>query len=311
MTLITDKNHAILDHAVMFETKEPYASSMCGERLGKSQRPRDDTVTEALDKLRALRPSPVARTDERFIRDFYESHSYGVCCLPKEHSGACYRYLSGQRALPENVANKVADCYQAPGQDKYVYKNRTARTFPIQLSYEVSRGLRETYRLPQRDRKLRAAVPLKQAGTGFTVATALFDYYALLTAQQGEPLRGRVPEDVYRGFEAHCERLIAYWAEQSVRIVSADGLLCDPLTLTPVELAHWSLEDDTRSDPRQIQIGHMMPVAEDKYSTRGGNVLPLCRKTNMMQGPGSLGDLFEFMRRVLALHEGMNDGGDS
>lgn len=307
MALVTKANRSAKKASEEFEKAGPYKGYMCGERLftkkGEPKRPSKARINEDFKRLESLDKFLLTEKDRKFFWSFYEKHSVERCCLPRDHEGVCRKFIRG---MEKSIQNKLKDCFTAPGQDEIIFKNRCARTHPIQLSGTVERELKKNYHL-KRSTKLKFAVPISQAGTGYTCATALFDYYALLTIQQGDPLRAVVDEASYAAFSEHLGRLEASWLAQGVRIRSA-GVLGDPFTLEPLSLEWWTHPDPARSNPKQVQFGHVQPVSDARHGTHGGNVLPLTRRTNMMQGDMSFSEMLRFLGDTLALHEALREG---
>ena len=203
MHFVNDHNLAAVRDAEDFETNAIYSKVMCGSVLSKGVQ--QETFTEALSRLADYELTPL---EVKFFSDFYSKHSQARCCLPKGHIGKCQHLLGSY--YTDNFKNKIADCTQAPGADDVVFKNRTARYFPIQITNEQETILRDIFKLKQKV-KLKAAVPVDQAGTSYTCATAAFDFAALLTLQKGNVYKKNFAPGILVKFKEHAEYLVKFY----------------------------------------------------------------------------------------------------
>ena len=163
---------------------------------------------------------------------------------------------------------KLKDCFITPG-NKGMFYNRAARHFPIQLL----RTARQTVG-PTDDA---FAIPIEFGGTGFTTATAYFDWGSLITHVKGfEPTDAIKP--YLNIYQEHGDFLREYYlTNYRMQIVTEEGYLCDPFTLETLDLDMWE-------EGHEIQFAHVLPVSDVSYRTRGLNTIPATRRTNMLQG---------------------------
>lgn len=270
-------NLAAWREALAFERSGPYSGLICATPI-ETGGVGLDGVEEALG---ALRPYGLSQDDEAFYRDFYARSSQPRCWLPAGHPGRCSARAEG--FFEQRFKNKLNDAITAPGQDYVVFKNRAARFFPVQITSEAERELRRVHNLTDEGRRLKAAVPTEQGATAYLAATAQLDMAALILLQKDLPAPTRLPTPVIAALRAHAARLVAHHRSAGITIVDETGHLCDPWTLEPLELAYWGGGANSRA-PHQIQFGHVSPVRADTYMTRGMNILPMTRTTNLMQG---------------------------
>ena len=283
--LITPQNRAAVAEAVDFQETSPYKDYICGKTCNGGVRQR--TFSESISRLAQV---DITAAESDFYDDFYKNHSGAICCLPKGHSGKCRSTLAG--FFTDKFANKIKDCNTAPGADDVLFKNRCKRTFPVQITKRQESELRSEYNLKQRV-KLKAGIPLENAGTSFTVATAEFDFAALLLMQKGVTFT--MPADVHDKLLIHAFRLVKEYHKRGIYIAK-DGYLCDPI-LGDILEPEWYTIDDDRS-PYQIQFGHVTPLSDSKYMTRGGNILPLTRRSNLIQSDTPLDEIAPILKQA-------------
>jgi len=281
MQFITDKHELMLRNHDLFQQEATvYSENMCG----KLTRARGIKLSELLPKLEFFKSLGPTSSEILWVEEFLDKHSRARCCLPKGHAGPCMHKLDA--AVPSSFKSKIADCHRTPG-DKGLFMNRAARHFPIQLlrSARIQLGKVDTP----------FAIPLEFSGTGFTTATAYFDWASLLTLQQGF-----VANDFYSShiskYREHAEFLARYYlSSYRLKIVNDEGYLCDPFTFETLKLQWWN-------EGHHIQFGHVLPVSDTEYRTRGMNIIPMTRETNMLQGDRPWTQFIEELKVHIAKH---------
>ena len=227
--------------------------------------------------------------DIEFYTNLYHQFTKPKCCLPKGHSGRCRSSFS--TLFDEDFGNKIKDCDTTPGDDDILFKNRARRTYPVQVTKDQYTKLNAKYKW-KGNVLLKAGIPVENGGTNFTIATAHFDFAAVLMLQKG--IRHNLPKDIEDSLVVRSKEIVQELAEQKIYIIGKEGYLCDPvlgLTLEP----EWYRIDDKR-DPNQIQFGHIYPLKPDKYMTRGLNVLPITRRGNLIQSDTPLSEVHSFIK---------------
>jgi len=285
---VDENNVSAVRDAEEFASSSIYATTMCGAKLGNGIR--EEGFYEALDRLA---PYSITKEERVFYENFYQTQSVPRCWLPKQHTEQCSSRAG--KFFAEVFSNKLSDCVTAPGADDVVFKNRCARYFPIQISASNERSLRKKFDLKQTV-KLKAAVPLEQATTGYLSATASLDIAALILGQKDAPATTLTPNTV-KLLMQHQRYLVKHYKQQKIEVINASGNLCDPWTLEPLDFAWW-LPSPEGKDPKQIQFGHVQPISPQRYMTRGLNVIPMLRQTNIMQGDRSFS---EFMKETMLI----------
>tara|TARA_A100001515_G_scaffold98109_1_gene78997 strand:- start:977 stop:1906 length:930 start_codon:yes stop_codon:yes gene_type:complete len=258
-----------------------YSEILCGKVLSNTSI-KFEPFEESLNRCK---PYGMSDEDIPFYMNLYEQNSRARCCLPKGHSGKCVK--SYEKYFGKRFQSKLADCHQAPGADDIIFKNRTNRSFPLILDKDNETIIRDRFKLKQKV-KLKAAIPSKQASTPLLAATACFDMAALLTHQYDPndevfSKRNELDDFCIQKLKEHADRLNKqYKMQYNIDIFDREGYLCDPLTLQKFMPEYWTTKDKKSSN--QIQFCHVYPVRSDKFMTRGMNILPMTRRTNMQQG---------------------------
>jgi hypothetical protein len=219
--------------------------------------------------------------DVTFYRNFYRNYSSPLCVLPKGHSGKCS--CSYGKFFVDKFAKKIKDCDTTPGDDDILYKNRARRIFPIQVNKNQYTVLNAKYTWKAKNIKMKAAIPAEFGGTNFTIATAHFDFAAILLLQKG--IEHKLSEDVEFKLLERAQDIVDEFVAQGIDIVDENGQLCCPVLGCTIE-PEWYETDD--KNPNQVQFGHVQPIRSDKYMTRGGNVVPITRNGNLMQSDKSI-----------------------
>jgi len=219
--------------------------------------------------------------DVTFYRNFYETYSSPICVLPKGHIGKCS--CSYGKFFTDKFAKKIKDCDTTPGDDDILYKNRARRIFPIQVNKSQYTVLNAKHTWKAKGIKMKAGIPAEFGGTNFTIATAHFDFAAILLLQKG--IEHKLPEDIEYKLLERSRDIIDEFLSQDIDIINENGQLCCPVLGCTIE-PEWYETDD--KNPNQVQFGHVQPIRPDKYMTRGGNVLPITRNGNLMQSDKSI-----------------------
>ena len=190
--------------------------------------------------------------------------------------------------------NKIKDCDTTPGDDDILFKNRARRVFPIQVTKKHYTVLNNQHKWKANKVKLKAAIPLENGGTNFTVATAQLDFAAVLMLQKG--IIHSLPKEYEVFLKARANQIVEALNKIGVFIVDAQGYLCDAVLGVTIE-PDWYFLDDL-SDPNQIQFGHVLPVAGAKFMTRGLNVIPITRRGNSIQSDSPLNKVHDYIKEA-------------
>lgn len=209
------------------------------------------------------------------------------CVLPKGHTGKCVKRLPvfNKSELAKKLTTSIDNCiYSTPGNDDYVYKNRASRLFPIQLT-----GAQEKLIRNKQGDKLKCAIPLKDASTPFLLATAYLDYITfVLGIHDVTSVVDTVKMEQFAEIiEAHKEFLIAHYASYNRVVFTESGHTICAVTKKLVSMVDFAdVERDARVDIRDedIQMGHIESRSETRSSIRGGNIVFMSRRGNLIIG---------------------------
>ena len=288
MSFVTDDLRACVAEAEQFEEQSLYQSVMCGKPV-KAGGVGQDTFNTAMANAKPY----MSDEDIAFYTSFYQKHTQPVCCLPKGHSGKCCSSM--KKYFPKQFANKLKDCDTTPGDDDILFKNRARRMFPIQVNKAQYVVLNNQHKFKANNLKLKAAVPAEFAGTSYTVATAHFDLSAILLLQKG--ITHKLPLDIEMRLLDRAQDIIEEFKEQQIWITNSHGYLIDPVLQCVIE-SEWY---DNEVSDFQVQFGHVNPVSPTAYMTRGGNILPITRKANLIQSDSSIHETYAYILNTAEL----------
>ncbi len=98
-----------------------------------------------------------------------------LCILPKNHIGKCNKNIHSKLFNNQQIKNRFNYIFQTPGNNDYIYKNRSDRLFPIQISSNNEKIFKN------KNIKLKCAIPLKDGSTPLFLASSYFDMLVLIT----------------------------------------------------------------------------------------------------------------------------------
>tara|TARA_B100000131_G_scaffold211598_1_gene203453 strand:+ start:316 stop:1197 length:882 start_codon:yes stop_codon:yes gene_type:complete len=285
MTFVTEDLRTAVTEAEEFENEDIiYHESMCLKPTSGGVK--EKTFIEALQAAKKY----MSEEDIAFYHDCFNKNRKSRCVLPKGHKGRCR--CSYETFFTDKFAKKIHDCVQAAGNSDILFKNRSHRAFPIQVTKEQYTVLNELYKWKASNVKLKAAMPTEFGSTSFIVATAIFDFTAILMLQKG--IEHELPEDIESKLLDRAKDIVKEFKQQGIRIVDENGYLCCPIIQKTIE-PEWY---DNRDDDFQIQFGHVNPVRSDKYMTRGGNLLPITRAGNTMQLNRTISETYDYIQQI-------------
>ena len=230
-----------------------------------------------------------------------------LCILQIGHFGKCCTSI--HKKLLSNLPkthNKIdTSVFQTPGNDDYVYKNRSNRNFPIPLSTSFEKKIRD------KKIKLSCAIPLKDFSTSLMQVGAYLDFITFTTSVRG--VRDTIDdtdlttEKYLQLIQNHKKVLNDFYASKGRRVFNAEGY-----TICPVSGYEFTLEDisrDSRFAPvfSDVQLGHCAPRCDTAFTVRGFNTCFMSREGNRYIGDD---DFFENvwitkMRAVIAFQDAL------
>tara|TARA_R110002020_G_scaffold459536_2_gene677572 strand:- start:541 stop:1437 length:897 start_codon:yes stop_codon:yes gene_type:complete len=283
MNIVTNNNILALDEANDFQENSGYSDLMCGKFIKNLGTTTIDTALENLEYV------GITKKDIEFYRHFQDLHSKALCFLPVGHRGPCEQHPT--KWFEKEIGNKLSDCRTTAGDDDIIFKNRGWRYFPIQIDSDTETKLKLEYQLKSNNIKLKAAVPLKFGATGFLVATAYFDMVSILMFQHGINLN-KFPSHLIDSFREHGKRVFKKFNKNTnFRMIKDDKFLCDPLFGKTFELSFYNKLERKPDDA--VEFGHINPVRDHKYMTRGGNIFLISRCSNLIQSDTDFKNVWE------------------
>jgi hypothetical protein len=261
------------------EFGEYYRSILCAKPVKTAQN-KEASLRTAFEHIQ-----PHLHPDET-IESVVSAVKSPICVLPKGHCGKCSftPHNALFRELPDSLSGKVdTSIYSTPGNDDFVYKNRSNRLFPIALSGEQESLIRN------KKEQLKCAIPLCDATTPLMQASAHIDW---ITQCVNVPEIRRNLSDIgdegafVKMLDAHKTVLNDRFRRYRRQLFNADGHTICPVTAHQIRLADLASRDDSRTNPRptDIQLGHCVPRSDREFTIRGFNICMMTREGNRIVG---------------------------
>jgi hypothetical protein len=215
------------------------------------------------------------------LEEVMEKKQSPLCVLPQNHHGKCvcnYNTLFTHKSFQ----NSLAWIGTTEGDDGYVYKNRANRTFPIAIPDSIEKQIKN------KANKLSCAIPLKNATTNLMTATAALDYavmhYFIKDADTvvNKGFVDKFGDSLAPFFQAHRQALSAHYATIQKRAFDDEGHTICPVLHEKINIEH--VFDSDRCNPNGIQLGHVQPRSNERFTIRGMNLLIMTRTGNRLVG---------------------------
>lgn len=227
-----------------------------------------------------------------------------LCILPKAHSGPCCGNLHSifkPNQITDKIKRKIdLSIYTTPGNDDYVFKNRSSRLFAYAIDDIQEKQIRD------KKVKKKYCIPVKDATTPTLMAAAAVDWYTFITnveeIKHSHLKNNDTVKIILQMLEKNKIFLTAFYNPR--RIFNDDGNTMCVVTGKKVEITDIAdIERDNRVNimPTDIQMGHNECRSNKYPSIRGCNLVPMSRRGNLMIGEHSFtedGWLNELLRVV-------------
>lgn len=205
------------------------------------------------------------------ITDF--EYSNFLCILPKNHDGKCKKDVHSLLFNNNSIKNIFNYIYTTPGNDGYIYKNRSSRLFPIQISSDNEK------RIKNKEIKLKCSIPLKDASSPILLASCYLDILTLVLHING--IEKFINNGIYTIYKQiinkHKNYLINYYTNRTIFI--------NNFTVCPILKKELNITELISNDRNNsIQLGHLIPKTDTEYTLRGLNILLMSRRGNMILG---------------------------
>lgn len=274
------------------EECEYYKQFLCCKEV-KSRKNGKKTIQKSFTKI------------EKFITNSFEDILNEIknprCILQKGHTGKCCDNIHKKifKNLPETIIVKIdTSIYITPGNDDYIYKNRSNRNFPIALSSAIETRIRD------KEIKLSCAIPLKDRSSSLMMVCAYIDYITYILYIRGVRelvLKNLKPE--YASYldmlDKHKEYLKQYFSSKNRKIFNDEGYVICPVIGKELSI------DDITGKTAEIQLGHCIPRNDSQYTIRGFNILLMTRDGNRIIGDCDFcqDGWKETIRNILQFHQ--------
>jgi len=217
-----------------------------------------------------------------------------LCVLIKGHTGKCCdkpALFKKHNKIAERLVGSVDLCiYHSPGNDDYVYKNRSSRLHPIHIPKTIERQIRN------KNKKLKCAIPTCEYSTPFMLATAYIDWLCyIINIQDINDIVNSELNETQQQFinilkNDHKTFLSNYFSQLNRKVFDENNNTICAIAKTVVMTKHVS--DPTRDnrieiDPDDIQMGHIKSRNDNYFSVRGTNIVMMTRYGNRIIGEDS------------------------
>ena len=251
------------------------------------------TIEEAYRKIEPF----ISNTLEEVL----EKKQAPLCVLPINHQGKCmcnYNSLFTHKSFQ----NSLAWIGTTEGDDGYVYKNRANRTFPIAIPDSIEKKIKN------KENRFSCAIPLKNATTNLMAATASLDYAVMHYFIEGsdavvnESFVAKFGDALIPFFHLHRQALSAHYAKIQKRAFDDDGHTICPVLHEKIRTEH--VFDSDRCNPNGIQLGHVQPRSNERFTIRGMNLLIMTRTGNRLVGEHDFtgNEWLRILQQVVSAH---------
>ena len=242
--------------------------------------------------------------------DLLKKNLKKLCVLEKNHKGKCisdtniFEYLFQKDEISDlsmNIQNLNSDAnltyekiikilknkfdlcvFSTPGNDDYIFKNRSNRLFPIALSKIQERKIRDT------EKELKCAIPLCEHTTPFGLASAFIDLLTFTISIKDIEIYLNKSTKLYQILMQHKINLENYWKKYNIKIFN-NGYLIKPLKKNNelISIINFKVDKYERNN-KDIEMGHATPRKDGILNIRGFNLLFMTRRENLILGDNEL-----------------------
>ena len=260
-------------HAEQFESNTHYSDLMCLRETG--QAPKYD--------------ESLARYTDQFGLGNMRDNLKHRCVLPEGHEGKCthkYDFLLKDKKEPtsEKLLGSIdLAIYSTPGNDDFVCKNRASRLYKVALTNEQEKEIRD------KNEKKKCAIPLKDASTPILLAQSYLDWWTFIIHTEGiEGLLADTPlaksvMDMLKMNKQYLQNVVFH----NRQIFDNEGYSICVIRRNRLKITDFA--DPTRNNRTEIldtdiQLGHCVPRSDNYPTIRGGNLIPMSRRGNLIIG---------------------------
>lgn len=229
----------------------------------------------------------------------------GICMKEAGHSGPCSKTpykIKGKDKISKGILQKITDPFNNPGGDPNPLQNRGgSRNGLIQLSNEYEKLIRQKNKhIGIKAENCNLGIRLSMGASKYMMGLAYLDMMACVYNVKGAKELFDFSIDFKKIVEQRWEDLKKYYDLHQLPIFDKEGYLQDPILGITIQLDWFGKGHE---DLMGIQFGHVDPISEEKWMTRPFNVLPLTRKTNLIQSNDSLYNVMINMYSMVTKHQ--------
>jgi hypothetical protein len=257
----------------LFESNEHYQNLMCLKDISKTKIRTDNSI-----ELKFVIDSNILPERNNLLKK---------CVLLKGHKGQCstnFNIIFKKDKTIEKLLSSVhLSIYSTPGNDDYVYKNRCSRLYPIVLSKMEEKKIRD------KNIKKKCAIPLKDASTPILLAQSYLDWMTFIFNVKNIKKYFKKSHIMFYSIQKilneNKKYLISLYKNRE--IFNKDGHSICVITRNLInikDISDISRDNRVKVNDNDIQLGHNQPRNDDYVSIRGGNLLPMSRRGNLIIG---------------------------
>jgi hypothetical protein len=270
--------------------------NLCGKTIVSSGEA-FERRTDSLKKLGFL-----SEQDGAYLGQIYsEGFCNKICIKEYGHTGKCQAtpYTSKNiNEISRGINQKITDPFNNPGGDPNPLQNRGgSRNGLIQLDGDTEKLIRQKNKqIGILKENTNLGIRLAMGSTKYMMALAYIDMYAMIMKVPNAEDHLKPSTAFKKILDIRWKELKDYYQNKGLIIYTEDDFLQDPIQHTAIQLEQFG---QGHKDLMGIQFGHVEPINEEKWMTRPFNVLPLTRKTNLIQSNDSLYNVLNDMKRCV------------
>lgn len=261
--------------------------------------------TQYITRLKKLQESKRLTQEEKdfLINKVEEGFQNSICVKEKNHKGKCSNlpYLPKEykfgKIPKENrdplkvgvngIIAKIKDPVNNPGGDSCPLQNRGGSRNNITM---FDKSSEKDLRQYAKDKKKETyftnlGIRLSMGATKYMIATAIIDMFAMIYFTKDAKELFKIPKNFEDLLTQRWEELKTLHLNDGLIIFDRNNNLQDPIDHRTIEITDYGVG---HTNLNGIQFGHIKPIREDKFMTRGGNVMPLSRGSNLKQSNSDL-----------------------
>jgi len=228
-------------------------------------------------------------------------YKHKLCVLQKNHKGKCSFSPHVKIFNEDKIHSKInTSIYETPGNDGYVFKNRSSRLYPIAIPCDLERKIKN------KDIKLKCAIPIKEMSTPYFLACAFTDLITFILHMRdiNKFVSDDIEYDEYKTFlKTHKINLEEYYKRFNRVVFNEFNFIVCPVTKKEILTGNAFVDNRINNTENDVQLGHCEPKNEYNVTIRGLNLLLMSRCGNRIVGDNNflenkwINDLKEILKQ--------------